>query len=389
MIGRTKRDFATLATERLAAEGLAAVQGSAPAARADVLARVLLDVFDDYYTRSRRIPWLAKRAFEARAWAEAIDLSQERIAIFSLAIAKAMPILGPSLSEADRTPGFWATLETRYTALVSARYEADLALAFLASVRRWLHRNAWTPIPYDFASPRAQAQAEDLTLSLWPPGQMTAEIVREILAVPALEAPFRDLSGDAEAVAQRINAELGLDQSPGLDRIEVIRAGFYRNRGAYVVGALEMQGQLSPLALALEHGREGIYVNAVILREASLSHIFSSTLANFHVTETRYHELVDLLHTLMPSRARGLHYSTIGYNHVGKMAVMAQVKGDLAQHQTRLDHAPGPRGSVAIGFTAETASIKAGGYIAKVIRDTPTPSYKWAHWGGVASVLEK
>ncbi|MEM1344833.1 MAG: isocitrate dehydrogenase kinase/phosphatase-domain containing protein, partial [Pseudomonadota bacterium] len=46
-------------------------------------------------------------------------------------------------------------------------------------------------------------------------------------------------------------------------------------------------------------------------------------------------------------------------------------------------------GSVAIGFTAETASIKAGGYIAKVIRDTPTPSYKWAHWGGVASVLEK
>jgi len=122
----------------------------------------------------------------------------------------------------------------------------------------------------------------------------------------------------------------------------------------------------------------------VILRETTLRHIFSSTLANQHVTVMRYHDLVEYLYRLMPVRPRGMHYSTIGYNHVGKLAVMEQITTGLDDNNEALDHAPGPPGSVAIGFTSPTM-----GYVLKIIRDKPTAQYKWGKFHGRESVLDK
>ncbi|MEM9146491.1 MAG: isocitrate dehydrogenase kinase/phosphatase AceK regulatory subunit [Pseudomonadota bacterium] len=383
---RTKCDFDTLNTERIAYAGLAdlqAVQGSAE--RAEALARLILAVFDDYYLRSRRIPWLAKEAFEHRDWPTAIALSHERIAIYSVSIAKAVPVLELAIRETQGQAQFWPLVEAAFTRCLGHRYEADLALAYLASIRRWVYRDRWEPIPYDtMLDQRVPARLPFLAQWQPPEGRMTSDCAARLLAAPGLEAPFRDAPEDASAVAARINAELGLDAQPALTDVEVAGAGFYRNRGAYVVGALSVGGRLTPFALALLNGAEGIYVDAVILRSSTLRHVFSSALANFHVTEPAYHALCAFLFRLMPERPIGQHYSTVGYNHVGKMAVMQELQGDLDRSEDQLGHAPGPRGSVAIGFTAPGTE-----YVLKVIRDTPTENYKWERFDGVGPVLDK
>jgi len=384
MVDAQKRDFGTLQTERIASAGLGRVQeAAAMPAKAAALAGVVAEIFDDYYTRSRKIPWLAKRAFETRNWPAAIDLSQERIAIYSLSIQKAVPILKHAIREIDHLGGFWNTVEERYRAQVAHRYEADLALAYLASLRRWVYEDSWVPVEYD---PRAGTRppAPDFVRSLPADGRMTPALAEAVFAGPALDAPWRDRAADAAAVAERINEELGLGPNRPLTGVEVLEAGFYRNRGAYAVGALTAGGERSPLGLALLHAAEGITVDAVILREPTLRHVFSSTLANFHVTVSAYHELVDYLHGLIPSRPRGLHYSTVGYNHVGKLAVMEQITAGLDAGGETLGHAPGPPGSVAIGFTAPGI-----GYVAKVVRDHPTENYKWGVFHGIPSVLAK
>ncbi|MGF1446624.1 MAG: isocitrate dehydrogenase kinase/phosphatase AceK regulatory subunit [Pikeienuella sp.] len=378
-----KRDFETLATERIAYAGLARLTAATTEKRrAECLAEVILEIFDDYYSRSSAVPRAAQRAFEERDWPAAVALSQERIAIYSLSIAKAAPILTLAIREQEGQAGFWAEVQAVYGALIGGRYEADLARAYLGSLRRAVYEDRWEPIPYE--TRRSAVLAPDFLARHSADGCMTPELVDRLFAAPALQAPFRDRARDADAVAARINAELGLDAAPRLQAVEAVTAGFFRNRGAYIVGALVLDGRRSPLALALLHGSDGIYVDAVILRETTLRHVFSSTLANFHVTVESYHELVDYLHELMPHRPRGLHYSTVGYNHVGKAAVMAQLQGDLARAEEVLDHAPGPRGSVAIGFTAPGT-----GYVAKVIRDRPTANYKWERFDGVDSVLAK
>ena len=390
MAQASKRDFGTLRTAQIVNAGMAELLAApSEAEKAETLARIILGAFDDYYVRSRKIPRLAKRAFETRDWPGAIELSQERIAIFSVSIDKIVPILMRALGgEAARRGrgAFWDAVEAGFRGLVARRYEADLALAYLASVRRRVHEDVWDPASH---RPREPAGGRPAFLrDFEAPGRMTAALAEAILAVPEIEAPFRDLAGDAERVAARINAELEIGPVRPLTRIEVVEAGFYRNRGAYIVGALEVGGVRSPLALALLHREDGVEVDAVILRQATLRHIFSSTLANFHVTVEAYHELVDYLHTLMPARPRGMHYSTVGYNHVGKLAVIEQIEHGLAHGgaggREILDHAPGPRGSVAMAFTSPATQ-----YVLKVIRDTPTDQYKWGAFAGVESVLAK
>jgi isocitrate dehydrogenase kinase/phosphatase len=86
----------------------------------------------------------------------------------------------------------------------------------------------------------------------------------------------------------------------------------------------------------------------------------------------------------MPQRPLGLHYSTIGYNHLGKLAVMSELKAELVDDNQTLQTAVGFRGTVAIGFSAPHSA-----YNLKIIRDQPTADYKWGEFEGIESVLKK
>jgi len=218
--------------------------------------------------------------------------------------------------------------------------------------------------------------------------------MRRILEIPEFAQPFRDIEDDAFLIAERVNELLslgGLDGRSGagapesLRGIEMIDAGFYRNRGAYLVGRMDLaSGKEAPLVIALLNDLDGIYTDAVLVSEAEVHNIFSSTLANFHVTNAHYHELAAFLHTVMPNRPLGLHYSTIGFNHVGKVAVMAELESELVASGEVFETAVGAPGTVAIGFSAPSSS-----YTLKVIRDKPTAQSKWGAYAGLDSVLAK
>ncbi|MEL7137848.1 MAG: isocitrate dehydrogenase kinase/phosphatase AceK regulatory subunit [Pseudomonadota bacterium] len=380
-----------LNTAAIAAAGLADVESAgSEREKAHALARLALDMFEDYFALSRRIPWLAKQAFERRDWQRALGLSHDRIKIFSDSIERGAPVLDLALRSHDRIGGFWNTVEERFRRLLGNRYEAELALAYLATIRRRVYEDSWTPVDYHrIRQPRPGRP--DFLRRIEIGGAVTAADVDRILDLPNLDVAWRNRPAEAKRTADRINEVLGTAQAP-IAWIDMVDQGFYRNRGAYLVGQIGQTGDngasdgivTHPFALALLHAEGGVYIDAVLTRETTLRHVFSSTLANFHVPVTAYHELVDFLHGLMPTRPHGLHYSTIGYNHVGKLAVMEQIGDSLDTAGQPLDFAPGPRGSVAIGFTAPGL-----GYVLKVIRDTPTASYKWESYDGVASVLAK
>lgn len=377
MIPSPKRDFGTLRTVEIVAAGL---KDAAARTIPQCVAETIQRCFDDYFARSRLIPHLAQRAFETRDWPGAIALSEERIAIYSVSITKLAEGLA-ALAPPDAAL-FWTKTQDHYEGLVHDRYEADLAQAYFATLRRKLDPSRDTP--REFRAVPHVPHPVDLAEVFAAPGRMTPDLVRRILAVPGIDAPFRALEADAEAASDRVNAELCVGPDRPLTRVDVVKAGFFRNRGAYIIGGVEVAGARGPLALALLNRADGIKVDAVILRPSTLSHVFSSTLANFHVAIREYHELVDYLYALMPVRPRGQHYSTIGYNHVGKLAVVRQIAAWFETTGAALDHAPGSRGSVALGFTAPDLP-----FVMKVIRDRPTDQYKWGAFDGREAVLAK
>ena len=355
--------------------------------RSGLAARWILAEFDAYYVESRSIPSLAKSAFEQRDPAMSLDLSLRRLSVYSVSAHALARRLRAALPEVAEDETFWARLEARYLALIEGRYESDLAFAYIHSARRMVYEGMWKPVEYMFlhhrepASERSAAVRIDFPIA---PGTDLAVLVDRVLAVPRFERRWRDRAGDVRRVVERLQSIFSGGERRPVE-IQMTDAGFFRNRGAYIVGRIVFDdSSATPLILALLNHDAGIYVQAVLAGEADAHNLFSSTLANFHVTNNHYHELAAFLHSVMPTRRLGLHYSTIGFNHVGKVAVMNELREELATHREVFTTAVGFRGSVAIGFAAPSSD-----YNLKVIRDIPTEQYKWGEFPGIRAVLDK
>jgi len=358
-------------------------------AQAESSAQWILYEFDTYYSEFLGIPDLAKQAFENRDPRTSLALSKQRLSLYSASVAQLSATLIDNFPIFAEREELWDQVEQHYLILIDGRYEADLAHAYYHSVRRKISPDEWRPVEY---SSRQAVEASGEYVSEiyreFPGGEAVQNAtVAEILQCPNFSIPYRNLSEDATLVTERINQVINTNPSQvGTIRcIQMIEAGFYRNRGAYIVGRIIFTDEfVMPLILALLNDDHGIYVDAVLHRIADGHNIFSSTLANFHVTSLYYHELSEFLHSIMPQRPLGLHYSTIGYNHLGKLAVMSELKEELIGENQTLQTAVGFRGTVAIGFSAPCSA-----YNLKIIRDQPTADYKWGEFEGIESVLKK
>ena len=355
--------------------------------RIRITAEWVLAQFEQFYQEFLEVPYQAKAAFEQQHHSTSIWLSRHRLSLYSSYIHRMGAYLQAIQPNISVDASFLNQLEDHFWRVIEHRYESDVAYAFMHSIRRMVYRDEWKPVEYStfgFAESSDKYPVE--LLKHFPvKDQVNPGLIEQILKeVPEFSIPYRDIEGDCSAITWRISRLAGRRGS-NIENLEMIDAGFYRNRGAYLVGKIKFaDGSYAPLIIALLNSNEGVYCDAVILDQHLAHNLFSSTLANFHVTTRYYHELSAYLHSLMPQRALGLNYSTIGYNHVGKVAVINELKQEIAKTGKLLDTAVGEPGTVAIGFAGPQSA-----YNLKVIRNHPTAGYKWGEFEGIDSVKAK
>ena len=363
------------------------IEKASDSKKIDLLAQWALWEFDLFYSSFKTITESAKTAFETREYQASLTISRKRLSLYSDSMFKLGEKLADAFSPISRDQALWEVIEEKYRQLVRNRYEGDLALAYIHSVRRSLFLGEWSPVAYSFDTPsKAKKNYFNFLFETFQTELITTDLLIEILDVPRFNVQYRELKVDAKLAAQRVNADLDdRFNTFKILKIEVIKGEFYRNRGAYIVGRIVLDNHSKiPLVIALLNDEKGIYVDAILTSESATFNIFSTTRANFHVNNAYYHELSEFLHSIIPKRSLGLAYSTIGFNHFGKVAVMEELKEELLSTDGKLDFAIGFKGTVAIGFQSTQS-----GYNLKVIRNTPTEQYKWGVFEGVPSVLEK
>jgi len=357
--------------------------------RIDATARLILAVFDDFYRTLCEYPYRAMRAFETIDPQASIRISRERLGLYSKYTAQHGARIHAAFPALADNPSVWDQVDRLFSSMIADRYEADIAFSFAHSIRRNICRELWRPVAYSFPPPSRHRALSMASVFRRIPvqGHIDAELVATALRVPGFSVPFRDLRGDSERIVERINFLLDSD-APDAElpiALDVVEAGFFRDRTAFVVGRwLLSDSSFVPFVVALLNSDSGIVVDALLHRVADVHNLFSSTLANFHVTTRLYYQTCVFLFSLMPRRPLGHHYSTIGFNHVGKVAILNEVIEQLQQSGQKFQRSPGFVGTVALGFTFESCS-----YHLKVIRDRPTASYKWGEFPGVAAVLDK
>ena len=363
------------------------IEKASDSKKIELLAQWALCEFDLFYSRFQVITESAKTAFETRDYQASLIISKKRLSLYSDSMYKLGENLSDAFSPISRDQGLWEVIEEKYRQLVRNRYEGDLALAYIHSVRRALLLGEWSPVDYSFDVPsKANKNYSDFLFETFHTEAITTDLLLDILRVPGFNVQYRELKVDAMLAAQRVKVDLDDRFSTyKIQKIEVIKGEFYRNRGAYIVGRIVLDNHSKvPLVIALLNDEKGIYVDAILTSESATFNIFSTTRANFHVNNEYYHELSEFLHSIIPKRSLGLAYSTIGFNHFGKVAVMEELKEELLSNDGKFDFAIGFKGTVAIGFQSRQS-----GYNLKVIRNSPTEQYKWGMFEGVPSVLEK
>ena len=342
-----------------------------------------------FYEEFLRILELSKLAFEKREFASSVRVSTRRLSLYSISIVDVGNRLKLAYPEVHGSIDLWWEVEACYLGLIRGKYTEDIARAYLHSLRRKIYQGEWRSADYSFADMISEPTRfpPEVVTAFALDGDLPEQVVTEILDLPGFNRSYSDVHTDTERVVHRVAENLSRPPRnfQRLIRVEMINAGFYRNRGAYLVGRLVFEnGRLAPLIIALLNDESGIYVDAVLTSETYVHNIFSSTLANFHVTSSYYHEVCAFLKSIMPKRPLGLHYSTIGYNHLGKVAVMSELNSELVGTGMVLETAVGSQGTVAMGFASRNSA-----YNLKVIRDEPTQQYKWGTFEGLESVIRK
>ncbi len=358
-------------------------------ARVQAVARLLLKAFDRFYSTFLSVPSQSKQAFVQRNHSESLKLSMQRLQLYRDSMNKLAADFKVNLPDISSEEKNWDLVESAYRDLIKDHYTEDLALAYCHSVRRKIYLGEWRA--EDYSGHQRNRSLDDVRgkyiiryLVDRIPG---IDTIRKILNLEAFPIQYEDLERDATMIIDRMARNYRLFETGAhlIHKIEMFNAGFYRNRGAYLVGRVEFgDGKYAPFIIALLNDDAGIYVDALITSSTYAHNMFSSTLANFHVTNAYYHELCLFLQSIMPTRPLGMQYTTIGYNHLGKVVVMKELEYEIRSSNQKLDNAVGAEGTVAIAFTAPDSA-----YILKVIRDTPTKDYKWGDFEGVESVLKK
>ncbi len=355
--------------------------------RIGTTARLILTVYEDFYSQLCEYPHRAQHAFEIMDPHASIRISRERLGLYSRYIAEHGPRILAAFPALADDPSVWDPLDRLFMAMIVDRYDADIAFSFAHSIRRNVGRGLWRPVAYSFPPPsklRAYSMAS-VHRRLRVHDRIDTELLCTALRVPNFSVPFRDLQGDAQKILERVEHLLHSvpNAAPAL-ALDVIDAGFFRDRSAFLVGRWVLADDgIVPFVVALLNSPEGIYADAVLHRVSDIHDLFSSALANFHVTTRLYYQTCMFLFSLMPRRPFGHQYSTIGFNHVGKVAILNEIN-EQVRCGHRFQRSPGVPGTVALGFTFDACA-----YHLKVIRDKPTNSYKWGAYPGVAAVSDK
>jgi isocitrate dehydrogenase kinase/phosphatase len=350
-------------------------------------AQLILAIFDEFYGLLCEYPYRAKCAFETLDTHASISISKERLELYSRYISEHGPKMAaafPALAD----DSVWDAIDRLFVAMIVDRYEADIAFSFAHSIRRNISHEMWRPVAYSFPPPnklRAFSMAS-VHRRLAVQGRVDSELIAQALRLPGFSVPFKDLDEDARRIVARLEPLL-YDGSEGKSPValDMVEAGFFRDRSAFVVGRWILADEsIVPFVVALLNSPAGIQVDALLHRVSDIHDLFSSALANFHVTTRLYYQTCVFLYSLMPRRPLGHHYSTIGFNHVGKVAILNEIADQMRQSGQRFQRSPGAPGTVAFGFTFDACA-----YHLKVIRDRPTTSYKWGVFPGVAAVIDK
>jgi len=331
-------------------------------------AKAIIKAFKEYQAKFKVITRRAKMRFENQDWHGMKADSDERLDLYKKMVDQIVAEIIYLLSDRINDKEIWINIKTEYFGLSSKIDIWELAETFFNSITRKIFATVGVDPQIEFVDTCTRTQPLQIST---PPYrtysgiQSTQNLIEIILDDFKHQTAYEDMQRDAQLASEKIDDHLkSSNNSPFIDRAEMLTSVHYRGKGAYLVGRIFNGSDVFPLVLALLNTPAGIVVDAVILSEDDVSVLFSFTRSYFHVDVKRPNELVSFLKSIMPRKRIAELYISIGYNKHGKSELYCDLLHHLSRSDKKFELAQGERGMVMEVYTMSDYDL-----VFKIIKD--------------------
>jgi len=347
---------------------------NAPAPQVDAaeIAALILASFRAYRNRFREITLAAKTRFEARAWLEGQNASALRIEIYKDFMNSLAADIRARLGEPTMSASLSRAVKGAYLRLLATQPDFELAETYFNSIHRRIARDPRVDETQSFVWSEFDAPPvvpQEAIFRTYPMNRDIVATVTQMLRDVDFELPWQDIDRDVRNILRSLaEARPEIRRPSGLD-VEILKSVFYRNKGAYLVGALRYSGSTWPVVLPILVDDDGkLYVDTLICDEDELSVVFSYTRSYFMVDAPYPYVLIDYLNALLPGKKRSELYAAIGMHKHGKSEFYRGFLMHLARSKDQFVIAPGVKGMVMTVFMLPSYQT-----VFKVIKDEFPP----------------
>jgi len=333
------------------------------------VAQIILDGFSRYRDAFQAITLDAKTRFEQADWQGILSANRQRLELYRAHIRPIADRLRAFHLDADT----WRAVKTCYHTLSMTRWDAELAETFFNSVHRQLTEDQGVDDSQMFIRTLLLDDRplgrEDITV-FHSPENGSFEMMRNILQSFDFSLPWRNLDQDITNILRSLAEERPEISGRSSITVEVLKAPFFRNKGAYLIGRLisgepgKSGARSWPVALPVLNDNGQLYVDTLICDEDEFSIMFSFTRAYFMVDTSRPRALINFLHELLPNKKISELYAAVGLYKHGKTEFY---RGFIDHLEHSTDHfviAPGIKGMVMSVFLLPSYQT-----VFKVIKD--------------------
>ncbi len=339
---------------------------------AQEIAEEIMAGFDAYLKEWTEITARSRTRFENRDRHGIQADSKKRLSLYKRQVPRVARSIKRKLREEYNNLDYWRMIRQLYFPMSLERFSYEIAETYFNSVVRKVidHIGALSGIMFveDEHLQREYASVEPIFHTYL--FQSDPELViRQILTEVNLSVTFEDLERDIQLVQDAIEEKITrIYGSLTNARLDVLKPVFFRNKGAYIVGRLYINGIIVPMTLVLLHYEEGVFVDTLLPTTDELSIIFSFTRSYFLVEVPIPSELVHFLKTLMPLKPYGDLYNSLGFNKHGKTESYRHFARHLKNSDDLFEFAPGIKGMVMSVFHLPSYNL-----VFKLIKDRFEP----------------
>jgi len=337
-------------------------------------AQTILNGFEAYFAEFQNITLAAPTRFENADWHGLRDGATQRIDLYKKNTLKTLEHAQLIAGDQLRVFEFWRQAREHYAELITGHSNFEVAETFFNSVYSGVFNHRMIRNDYAFVfSPHGDMPPVDLskvyrTYTL--EGSVDA-LLDNLLRDYAFSVPYENLERDVVNIHAAIENYVAtrFDLKHSHVEFQVLRHHFFRNKGAYIVGRMMVDGAQLPFVLPILHNETGgVFVDTILFGSDKVSVLFSFTRTYFLVNASIPSQYVLFLQQLMPAKPISEIYSAIGFNKHGKTYYHRCAFRHMQSTHDQFMIAPGIKGMVMSVFTMPSYD-----FVFKIIKDRFTP----------------